>query len=466
MSRENELAKNTIIIFIGRFCTQFLSFLLLPLYTMLLNTEEYGTVDLIITYISLIVPCVTLELSSALYRFMLDCRENRKETSRIVSFVLSVVTTITVVFCVLFSLIAKLVNFKYTAYCILLIIASTYSNIALQLVRGIGNYIAYSIASVIIGGLTVILNVFLLVGMRIGAVGMLLSISCANLVGTAYALIKCQIWKYINPSLINKRIAILLLKYSIPLIPNSIIWWIINVSDRTLITFFLGVKANGIYAIATKFPSIIMTIYSVFNLSWQETVALHINDPDGVEFVNSTFNKLIEIFAALTIGMISIMWFIFPIMINAQYTDAIKYVPILAIGSFFNVLVGMIGAVYVGLKRTKEIAITSVGAGIINFLINICLIRYLGIYAAAISTVIAFLVMSVYRVISIKKFFLLKLDIHKILIIAIIFAFEISIFYIENRILNIIGTIIAVGYAIVVNYSMIQKILFRKKVED
>lgn len=466
MSRENELAKNTIIIFIGRFCTQFLSFLLLPLYTMLLNTEEYGTVDLIITYISLIVPCVTLELSSALYRFMLDCRENRKETSRIVSFVLSVVTIITVVFCVLFSLIAKLVNFKYTAYCILLIIASTYSNIALQLVRGIGNYIAYSIASVIIGGLTVILNVFLLVGMKIGAVGMLLSISCANLVGTAYALIKCQIWKYINPSLINKRIAILLLKYSIPLIPNSIIWWIINVSDRTLITFFLGVKANGIYAIATKFPSIIMTIYSVFNLSWQETVALHINDPDGVEFVNSTFNKLIEIFAALTIGMISIMWFIFPIMINAQYTDAIKYVPILAIGSFFNVLVGMIGAVYVGLKRTKEIAITSVGAGIINFLINICLIRYLGIYAAAISTVIAFLVMSVYRVISIKKFFLLKLDIHKILIIAIIFAFEISIFYIENRILNIIGTIIAVGYAIVINYSMIQKILFRKKVED
>ena len=466
MSRENEPAKNTIIIFIGRFCTQFLSFLLLPLYTMLLNTEEYGTVDLIITYISLIVPCVTLELSSALYRFMLDCRENRKETSRIVSFVLSVVTIITVVFCVLFSLIARLVNFKYTAYCILLIIASTYSNIALQLVRGIGNYIAYSIASVIIGGLTVILNVFLLVGMRIGAVGMLLSISCANLVGTAYALIKCQIWKYINPSLINKRIAILLLKYSIPLIPNSIIWWIINVSDRTLITFFLGVKANGIYAIATKFPSIIMTIYSVFNLSWQETVALHINDLDGVEFVNSTFNKLIEIFAALTIGMISIMWFIFPIMINAQYTDAIKYVPILAIGSFFNVLVGMIGAVYVGLKRTKEIAITSVGAGIINFLINICLIRYLGIYAAAISTVIAFLVMSVYRVISIKKFFLLKLDIHKILIIAIIFAFEISIFYIENRILNIIGTIIAVGYAIVVNYSMIQKILFRKKVED
>lgn len=465
MCRGKEFAKNTIIILIGRFCTQFLVFLLLPLYTKLLNTEEYGTVDLIITYISLIVPCVTLELSSALYRFLLDYRDDKEKTSGIVSFVLLAITVIIFVFCVLFSLIASFVNFKFTIYCVCLIIASTYSNVALQLVRGFGNYVAYSIASVIIGGLTVVLNVFLMVWLQTGAVGMLLSISCANLAGTVYALIKCRIWKYVNLLLVDKRIAISLLKYSLPLIPNSIIWWVINVSDRTIVTAFLGVSANGIYAISTKFPSLIMTIYSVFNLSWQETVSLHINDSDGVEFVNMTFNKLIEFFAALTVGMISVMWFVFPIMINIQYIDAIKYVPILAVGSFFNVFVSAIGALYVGLKRTKEIAITSIGAGIINFLINICLIRHLGIYAAAISTLVAFLVMTFYRVFSIKKYFWLKLDVRKILIMGAMFIFEISIFYVGNKTINIIGTIIGVGYAIVVNYSMIKKLFYGKKLE-
>lgn len=459
MGRGKELAKNTTIIFVGRFFTQFLSFLLLPLYTRLLNTEEYGTVDLIITYISLIVPCVTLELSSALYRFLLDCRDDKDEKSGIVSFVLFVVTVITVIFCVLFSFIACYFGFKYTFYCVLLIVASTYSNVALQLIRGFGNYVAYSITSVIIGGLTVALNVVFLVWMNTGATGMLISISIANIVGVGFAFINCRIWEYIDISSIHKKIALPLLKYSIPLIPNSVIWWIINVSDRTLITVFLGAAANGIYAISTKFPSLIMTIYSVFNLSWQETVSLHINDIDGELFINNTFNKLIEFFASFTIGMISVMWFVFPTMINSQYINALKYVPILAIGSFFNVFVGMIGALYVGIKRTSAIATTSIAAGIINFLINICFIKQWGIYAATISTMIAFLVMTIYRVISVKKYFDLHLNRKKMILITLMFLIEIIIFYIGNQTLNIVGTAVAILYAFLVNFDMLKKLI-------
>lgn len=462
MSKEKELVKNTTIIFIGRFCTQFLSFLLLPLYTKLLNTKEFGTVDLIITYISLIIPCITLELSSALYRFLLDCRENKKESSKIISFVLTTVTIITFVFCIFFSLIANFLNFKYITYCILLIVTSVYSNIALQLARGFGNYVIYSITSIIIGSLTAALNVVLLVWMKTGTIGMLLSISCANLIGVIYALIKCKVWKYIKLTCINKSTATCLLKYSIPLISNSIIWWIINLSDRTLITAFLGVGANGIYAISIKFPNLIMAIYSVLNLAWQETVSSHINDLDSEEFINNMFNKLIEFFASLIIGMISVIWFIFPLIIDIQYIDSIKYIPILALGSFFNIFIGMIGTLYIGLKRTKEIAITSIMAGIINFLINICLIRHFGIYAAAISTLVAFFIMSIYRVISIKNYFFLKLNIRKNIIIAGIFSFEIYIFYARIQSLNIIGTMIAIIYAIIINYNMVKKIIIKK----
>ena len=52
MSRSKELVKNTAILTIGKMCTQFVSFLLLPLYTALLSTEEYGIVDLFTTYIA------------------------------------------------------------------------------------------------------------------------------------------------------------------------------------------------------------------------------------------------------------------------------------------------------------------------------------------------------------------------------------------------------------------------------
>lgn len=56
MSRAGELAKNTFIITVGRVATQFISFLLLPMYTVLLTSEEYGTVDLITTIVQLLVP--------------------------------------------------------------------------------------------------------------------------------------------------------------------------------------------------------------------------------------------------------------------------------------------------------------------------------------------------------------------------------------------------------------------------
>ena len=53
MSRKTELAKNTAILTVGKLCTQCISFFLLPLYTAILSTEEYGTFDLLVTYSAL-----------------------------------------------------------------------------------------------------------------------------------------------------------------------------------------------------------------------------------------------------------------------------------------------------------------------------------------------------------------------------------------------------------------------------
>lgn len=464
MSRGKELAKNTTIIFIGKFCTQLLSFLLLPLYTSLLNTAEYGIIDLILTYVSLIVPCITLELTSALFRFLVDKRGNEKEQSEIITIVFIIVTIITTCFCILVSLIASFLEFKYTFLCVLMIITATFSNLALQLLRGVGDYVSYSISSAVVGGLTVVFNVILLVVLKAGANGMLLSVSIANCFGAVFAFAKCKIWKYIRISSFNKQTTTTLLRYSIPLIPNSVIWWVINVSDRSIVTGLLGVAANGIYAISTKFPSIITTIYSVFNLSWQESVSLHINDDDGVEYVSNTFFKLLELFATLCVIMISSMWIVFPIMINNAYSDAYQFIPILVLGSFFNVLVGLIGAIYVGLKKTKEIAITSVLAGIINSTVNIFFVKQIGIFAAAISTLVAFFIMSIYRLISIRKYF--SLIINKAITVRILAFFTIVFvfYYIDNIWINIISLIISVAYAVIANMDMIKKIINQKRI--
>ena len=51
-----------------------------------------------------------------------------------------------------------------------------------------------------------------------------------------------------------------IIKYSVPLIPNMISWWIVSASDRTIISTVLGVAQNGIYSAANKFSGVFTTL--------------------------------------------------------------------------------------------------------------------------------------------------------------------------------------------------------------
>lgn len=82
---EQELAKNTAILTVGKICTQCISFFLLPLYTAILSTEEYGTFDLLVTYSTLLLPLVNWQLDQGLFRFMLDLRGNKKKEKSLFS---------------------------------------------------------------------------------------------------------------------------------------------------------------------------------------------------------------------------------------------------------------------------------------------------------------------------------------------------------------------------------------------
>ena len=74
MNREKGLIKNTLIITIGKICTQLITFFLLPLYTSILSTEEYGIVDLLNTLVSLLLPIITFQVEQAVFRKLIDNR--------------------------------------------------------------------------------------------------------------------------------------------------------------------------------------------------------------------------------------------------------------------------------------------------------------------------------------------------------------------------------------------------------
>lgn len=455
MNKKKSLAKNTLIILMGKICTQFISFFLLPLYTSVLVSSEFGVVDLVTTYIGLLVPIITLQLESALFRYLVDFRSNETEKKSIISNVF-ISALIQIIICfVLYYIISTFVFINYKNYLFGMVLATIFSNLSLQTARGLGDNIGYSIGSVIAGSIMIILNVLLLIVFKLGPKGMFLSTIFANTICGTFIFIRLKLYKYIDYKYLNKATINKLLKYSLPLIPNGVMWWIINVSDRTIITMVLGSSANGIYAISNKFSNMFISVYNIFNTSWTESAALYIDSDDRDEFFSSTILSMFKLFSSVCLGIIACMPFIFPLMINAQYEEAYNYIPILMVSTLFNVVVGLISVVYVAKKLTNEIAKTSFWSGVINLTSNIMLIKFLGLYSAAISTLLSFMVMSIYRYIDVQKYVKIKLGKKLIIQTIIIFMASIYFYYRNNLILNILNLLMVILYAFINNKEFI-----------
>ena len=180
MSKKTALMKNTIIIFCGKVCTQLISFFLLPLYTGYLATKDYGIVDLITTYVTLLVPIITLELEMSIFRYLVDSRGKDKETKKLMSNNFYILLIALSIFTLAYIIVTHFFKFDFRWLILIDIIICTLSGNFLQISRGMGRTIDYSISCIITGAFTIVSNIFLIAVLRLGAMGMIISMALAN----------------------------------------------------------------------------------------------------------------------------------------------------------------------------------------------------------------------------------------------------------------------------------------------
>jgi len=469
MNREKQLAKNTVIVAIGKICTQFVSFFLLPLYTALLSTEEYGIVDLLNTYIALLIPVFFFQMDQAIFRFLIDVRDDEDGKKKILSSAILTIIVQIIVYVLIFCIASIFIKNEYKYFLLTNVIASMFASLLLQVSRGLGDNTTYSVGSLISGAGTVILNVLFIVAFKWGAYGMLSATLIANCLCILFVFFRKKLYKYISFKSYEVSKIKALWKYSLPLIPNQLSWWIVNTSDRTIITYILGIAVNGIYSAANKFSSMCITIFNIFNLTWAESASIHIKDKDSSEFFSNIYNTTLKLFVSLCFGVIAFMPFVFKLFITGKgFAPAYYQIPILMISAIFSIQVSLLGSVYVALKKSVEIAKTSIYAAIINIIVNLGLIKFIGLYAASVSTLVAYLSMTIFRYIDVQKYVKIKINKKFVFEAIIIACLLIVIYYIKNIYLLIIGAIASVIYAFVNVRPMLNEVvhLIKKKLKN
>ena len=468
-SKTGDLIKNTAIIAAGKFSTQFLIFLLLPLYTSHLSTHNYGIVDLIVTYTSLFVPVVTLQQEFAVFRYLIDARGNQEKIREVLSSGLLTTARVLAISTLLYVGLSLFIDFPFKLLILPNIICVALSNYFLQVARGLGRNTLYSIACVIAGVTTVLVNIVLILGMGVGAESILISSIVANIACIMFLFATLKLHRLISPKSAPRATQKELVKYGVPLIFSGISWWIISVSDRSLIAAFVSVSASGIYAVATNFSSILNSIFYIFNLSWTESVSMHIEDSDWDDFLNSVFDAVWRLFFALGTGIVACLPFVFSFFVKEGFAEARNYIPLLVLGALLNSVAGFYIAIYVAKKEPGVIMKTSVAAAIINLLGNFVLIGLFGAYGAAISTILAFAYLFISRHFDISKK-QISLKINPVLILSMfsVFSFVCLSYYINTPALNIATLVFVVVYAVLMNRNVVKiiKILRPRKIAE
>ena len=453
-----KLIKNIVIFTVGSFGTRILSFLIIPLYTFVLTTEEYGKIDLFVTSINLMLPFSTLMIQESLIR-LIPTNEIDKKVAITNSVVVVIGGVLLNFFLIPFYKYG--LNFgEYTFLFIIILSLNIYNTVFSQYLRAIEKNIGFIVFGFLNTLIMLSCNILFLLYFKFGMIGYYYSIFISQLVCAFYLSIYNNIFKNFNIKDIQFSKLIIMLKYSIPLIPNNLMWWIMGAGDKYILNYFLGDSANGIYSISMKIPTIISMIYNVFMQAWQFSAIEENNSKDNKIFYQNVFSIISSIIILVTSVINLIVYPIFLFFLNEAYLSAWNYVPIICIATIFNCSSTFAGVTYIVMKNSSRAFITTFLGVLINIIFNFILIKYIGLYGVAIGTAIGYLTVMCIRFFDMKKAQNISLNSKKFSISILILSIEVFfLINIENKIKLLIIEIFVIIIIFIIFFKEIKIII-------
>lgn len=461
MNENKTLLKNTGLIAIGNLGAKVLTFLLLPLYTSVLSTEEYGTFDFVVAVSAFLIPVVTLSMNEAMFRFIIEGGTEEEYFRKAVSHSLFLQLVGMVLLGVAAAGVALLYNPEICLYIWAYVCFSALYTFATYMLRGMGKTKAYTVVSLTKTTLQLLLNVLVVAVLRWGFRGMVFSLCVSEAAAFAFVFVSNKLWRHISMRCLSKERAKKMLRYSLPLVPNTLCGQIINLSDRIIISGFLGAGANGIYSVSCKFPNIIETVYHYFYLAWSESASRVIEK--GREYAKKYYQDLHDtldnLVFSVVLCMISAMPVLFRIFVKGDYLAGFDYIPLLTLSMYFGSMGRFYSGIYTALKKTGTLATSTMIGAAVSICLNILLISWLGLYAAAVSNLLAQTVVLLIRKIRLRQDVQIRICWKSIAVKVLMAVLVLLLYSYDNWLKTGISLACVMIYAVVANRAILRTIV-------
>ena len=396
------LFSDTLLFAISNFGSKIMTFLLMPLYTYILTTGEYGTADIVTTSVNLLAPVLTLSISEATLRFALD-KKNDPGKVLCNSLLLLAAAFILVLAA---TPVAYFIGGNIWTYWWCFV--AVYTGVILQMclsnyLKGCGKTKLFAIQGCLYTLVLIICNILFLVYFKHGLYGYLYSMAVANAVSCLFMCITGKIFGELRHFKSDKQLLKQMISYSAPMMLTSIAWWINASADKYMLIGMVGVAANGLYAVAHKIPTIFSTLTGLLSQAWRISAISNYDEADKEEYYSNMCRYYMLVCTYACLGITVFTQLIAKILFSADFYDAWMFVPPLLLSAVFEAYAGFLASIYAAASKTKILSVSTCIGAAVNIVLNFILINALGIMGAPIATFTSFIVVCVVRTVLIKK---------------------------------------------------------------
>lgn len=389
MNRYKKLVSDTLLMTIGNFSSKVLVFLLLPIYTYVLTTEEYGVADLFLTTVNLLVPILTMSITEATFRFAFD--KSIDQEKNITNSVIIIMGSVLLLLPITWGLSLWNGNFSdYATFFILLYFFNALHTCMGNYARGTDHIKAFVGASLVYTILLLALNILFLTVLKIGLYGYMISMISAHAGSAIFLLVLLKGWKIVQPKKFDVALLKEMLKFSIPMIFSTTAWWAMNSVDKYMMIEWYGIETSGLYGVAQKLPTIISVLSNIFVQAWQIS-AISAHGEKGSNTFYTNVYKVYEtgLFVAAA-GIILLTKPLAAIMFQKDYFSAFIFAPILILSGVYSCLSMFLQSPFVAEKKSGVLFQTTVIGLAINIVANAIFLKIMGPIGATYATMIGF----------------------------------------------------------------------------
>lgn len=411
MKQKNKsLLKNLGIFTIGSFGSNIVSFLMVPLYTAVLNTAEYGAVDLMTSTVALLTPIMLLSIQDATLRFGMDPvykKEDVLSTSINIIFKGSALLLIGLIVVSILNLVS--ISTVYLTFLFVFFVLGALNNILNLYLKAKNKASVIAVSGIICTLITCSSNVLLLLVFKLGIIGYMISNTIGIFIQVVYQLVVGHAYKDIhirNYTNLSKP----MIKYSSPLIANSISWWINSASDRYILTWLRGISANGIYTVSYKIPTILSIFQNIFFNAWSISAIAEFDENDTDGFIGTNYSGYSFISLFVCSGLLIINIPLAKFLYRGDYFAAWQCIPFLVFGTVFSGISQFEGSLFAATRNTKQVAKTTVIGATVNTICNFVFIYFIGAIGAALATLFGYAVTWALRTIYLQSFMKMKVN--------------------------------------------------------